>query len=184
MLSSPSTILPRLSSILCSLPQPVHRQQDVACHRTSLMTTGVNKPEMERRKSRKGRKEANRRNLVDTRHTTKRPCRMRGEISKSRPSHAEMKSKKKLLPSLSSCGLLSPSNHATPSRTAVQQQLPLVPCHCQRPFSTLPETFRVKGSTWSAAAPVTPAVIAIHCLVSGRQRGDWRAEAAACGMGR
>lgn len=82
---------------------------------------------------------------MDTSHTTKGLGRMRREISKSRPSHAEMKSKKKkrLLQAFApaaSLDIVLPL-HQGLSPAAASGFMPL-----SKPSSTLPETGRVKAS--------------------------------------
>lgn len=144
---------------------------------------------MERRKSRKRPQESHRQSLMDTSHTTKGLGRMRREISKSRPSHAEMKSKKKkVAPSLPSCDL-SRHHLATPSRAAVQR-LHLVSCHCPTPSSTLPETGRVKASPGPVKQSFAASVEHWRQASWGTSRlgssAGWMSgfEAAVCGMGR
>ena len=111
-----------------------------------------------------------------------RPCRMRREISKSRPSHAEMKSKK----SCSKSSLLRPLSQSPRhpakdcSPAAASGFMPP-----SKPLSTLPETCRVKASAdpvklgrFSLGLAASTVVYVSSRVVNGIDGF----EAAACGM--
>lgn len=143
---------------------------------------------MERRKSRKRPQESHRQSLMDTSHTTKGLGRMRREISKSRPSHAEMKSKKK---GCSKPSLLRPLS--TPPCHSIQGCSPAAASGfmpLSNPSSTLPETGRVKASPGSRGAKLAASVEHWRQASWGTSRlgssAGWMGgfEAAVCGMGR
>lgn len=144
---------------------------------------------MERRKSRKRPQESHRQSLMDTSHTTKGLGRMRREISKSRPSHAEMKSKKKK--GCSKPSLLRPLS--TPHCHSIKGCSPAAASGFMPLSNPLLDTARDRssqGEPWSREAKLCRFSRALAASIVGTSRlgssAGWMSgfEAAVCGMGR